>query len=71
MQIVPTAAPLVPQDLGDTIRASLTGAFSMFFASMPRILALLVILLIGWFVASLLAKAVGRPAARRALQRPR
>ena len=52
------SAPIVAQDLGDTIRTSLTGAFAMFFSSIPRILAFLVILLVGWFLASLIAKGV-------------
>ena len=52
----PVAA--VPLSFGDAVKASLAGAFTMVFAAIPRILAFIVILLIGWFVASLLARAV-------------
>jgi hypothetical protein len=37
---------------------SLTGAMAMFFAAIPRVIGFLLILIIGWFVASLLEKAV-------------
>ncbi|MDQ2889736.1 MAG: small-conductance mechanosensitive ion channel [Gemmatimonadota bacterium] len=50
--------PVAVQSLGDSIRLSLTNAFAMFFGAIPRVIAFLVILLIGWFIASLLAKAV-------------
>jgi hypothetical protein len=46
------------QDWGSAIMASLTGAMSMFFAAVPRIIGFLLILIIGWFVASLIAKAI-------------
>ena len=52
-------APLVAvQDWGESLRASLTGALAMLLAAIPRILAFGVILLVGWLIASLLAKAV-------------
>ena len=43
---------------GDSLRLSLANAFSMFFAAIPRVIGFLVILVIGWFVATALAKAV-------------
>src|SRR5919112_3771259 len=46
------------QDTGDAIRASLAGALTTFMTAIPRVLGFLVVLLIGWFIASLIAKAV-------------
>ena len=46
------------RDTGEAIRVSLANAVSIFFAAIPRIVGFLVVLLIGWFIASLLAKAV-------------
>lgn len=43
---------------GETMMASLTGAMTMLFAAVPKILGFIVILLIGWFIASLIAKGV-------------
>ena len=42
---------------GDQIADSFTDALTMILAVIPRVLAFLVILIIGWFIASLLAKA--------------
>ena len=53
------AAPLqAVQDWGDALRTSLTGALAMFFAAIPRIIGFIIIIVVGWFVASLLAKGV-------------
>lgn len=46
------------QDWGTALMTSLTAAFAMFFAAIPKILAFLVILVVGWFLASLVAKGV-------------
>lgn len=46
------------EGIGQTVMASLTGAFTLLFAAIPRILAFIVVVLLGWLVASLLAKAV-------------
>src|SRR5690349_13966783 len=46
------------QNWGDALIASLTSAMAMFFAAIPKILGFLVILLIGWIIAALIAKAV-------------
>jgi hypothetical protein len=46
------------QDWGSALLASLTSAMALFFAAIPKIVGFLVILLIGWLIASLIAKAV-------------
>jgi hypothetical protein len=46
------------QDFGDATMASLAGAMAMMFAAVPKVIGFVLILLIGWFVASLIAKAV-------------
>jgi hypothetical protein len=38
---------------------SLTGALAMFLGAIPRVLAFAVILIVGWFVASLIARGLG------------
>ena len=45
-------------DWGAAIMTSLTAALSLFLASIPRIIGFLVILIIGWLIASALAAAV-------------
>jgi hypothetical protein len=42
----------------DALMASLAGAASMFFAAVPRIFGFVVILIVGWIIASLIEKAV-------------
>lgn len=56
MQTAPVQPVQSVADWGDSLRASLANALAIFFAAIPRIIAFLVIVLIGWFVASLLAK---------------
>jgi hypothetical protein len=46
------------RDMGEALRASLANALSMFLTAIPRIIGFAVVLIIGWFVASLLAKGV-------------
>ena len=46
------------QDFSEATMTSLAGAMALFFAAIPRVLGFLVILVAGWFIASLLAKAV-------------
>ncbi len=48
----------VDRDFGDSIADSFSNALAMALAAIPRILAFLLILIIGWFIASLLAKGV-------------
>ncbi|HEX7123390.1 MAG TPA: hypothetical protein VF178_13525 [Gemmatimonadaceae bacterium] len=46
------------EDWGTALRTSLTNALSIFFAAIPRIIAFLVIVLVGWWIASLIARGV-------------
>lgn len=46
-------------DFGDTLMASMTGAMAMFFSAVPRIVGFILILVIGWFIATLIGKAIG------------
>lgn len=55
---VQTVPVTTPYSFGASIRLSLTNALSMVLSAIPRILAFIVILLIGWFVASLIGKAL-------------
>jgi len=53
------AAPVVAvRDWGEALRASFAGALGTFMSAIPRILGFVLILVIGWFVASLIAKAI-------------
>jgi hypothetical protein len=45
-------------DWGEAIRASLAGALALLLTGIPRIIGFLLILLIGWFIAGILARAV-------------
>lgn len=45
-------------DTGDAMLASLTAALALFFAAIPKILAFVLILLVGWFLATLVQKIV-------------
>ncbi|HYC31105.1 MAG TPA: hypothetical protein VEB59_02395 [Gemmatimonadales bacterium] len=54
-------APVVvppAESFGDALRASLAGALSVFLAALPRLLGFAVVLLVGWLLSSLLARAV-------------
>jgi hypothetical protein len=53
MQVAPI------RDWGEAMMTSLTGALMMFVGALPRILGFILILVIGWFVASLIAAGVG------------
>jgi hypothetical protein len=46
------------QDWSEAMLTSFTGAMAMFFAAIPKILGFLAILIVGWLVAGLIAKAV-------------
>jgi hypothetical protein len=52
MQVAPI------RDWGEAMMTSLTGALMMFVGALPKILGFIVILLVGWFVASLIAAGV-------------
>lgn len=45
-------------DWGEAIRTSITTALALFFTGIPHVIAFLLILLIGWFVSGLIARAV-------------
>jgi hypothetical protein len=53
-----TAVAVPVRDTGDALKASLTGALNTFFSAIPRIIGFVVVLVIGWIIASLLAKGV-------------
>jgi hypothetical protein len=44
------------EDWGEAMMTSLTGALMLFLAAIPKIIGFLLILLVGWFIAGLLAK---------------
>ena len=46
------------QDIGDTTASSLTAVWADFVEALPRVLGFALILIIGWFVASLIAQGV-------------
>jgi small-conductance mechanosensitive channel len=50
--------PLPVRDWGEALTTSFTQAFSLFLAAIPRIIGFLVIVAIGWFIATLIARAV-------------
>jgi hypothetical protein len=52
MQVTPI------RDWGEAMMTSLAGALAMFLAAIPKILGFIIILVIGWFVASLIASAI-------------
>lgn len=45
-------------DWGQALLASLTGALAMFFGVIPKLIGFVVILVVGWLIASLIEKAV-------------
>jgi hypothetical protein len=51
--------PTTPiRDFGDAMMTSLTAALAMFLGAIPKVIGFLVILIIGWIIASMLAAAV-------------
>jgi hypothetical protein len=56
MQGTTIATPV--QNAGEALRASLAGALSTFVSAIPRIFGFAVILIAGWFIASLIAKGI-------------
>jgi small-conductance mechanosensitive channel len=53
---MPTVAPVT--DWGTAVITSLTAALALLLSAIPKVLGFLVILIIGWFIAAALAKAV-------------
>ncbi len=56
MQGSAIAVPI--RDTGDALRASLAGALNTFLSAIPRVIGFVLVLVVGWFVSSLLAKGV-------------
>jgi mechanosensitive ion channel-like protein len=54
----PTPPPVVRPGFFDTLMTSFRDAFSMILSAIPRILGFIIIVAIGWFVSSLLARGV-------------
>jgi small-conductance mechanosensitive channel len=50
--------PLPVRDWGEAVTTSFAQAFSLLLAAIPRIIGFLIIVAIGWFIATLIAKAV-------------
>lgn len=46
-------------DFSTAFMASMAGAMAMFFSAIPRIIGFVLILVVGWFIATLIGKAVG------------
>jgi hypothetical protein len=53
-----TAVAVPVRDAGDALKASLAGALNTFFSAIPRIIGFAVVLIVGWIIASLLARGV-------------
>jgi hypothetical protein len=58
VQTVPVQTQVVRPSFTDTLIASFRDAFSMILGAIPRILGFIVVVAIGWFVSTLLARAV-------------
>ncbi|HKR09357.1 MAG TPA: hypothetical protein VJS39_09220 [Gemmatimonadaceae bacterium] len=58
VQTVPVQTQVVQPSFTDTLIASFRDAFSMIVGAIPRILGFIVVVAIGWFVSSLLARGV-------------
>ncbi len=56
MQGTDIAMPV--RDTGDALRASLAGALNTLLSAIPRVIGFALVLIVGWFLATLLAKAV-------------
>lgn len=56
MQGTTVAVPV--RDTGDAFKASLAGALNTLLSAIPRIIGFAVVLIVGWIISSLLAKAV-------------
>lgn len=56
MQATTVAVPV--QNTADALRASLAGALNTFLSAIPRIIGFALVLIIGWVIASLLARGV-------------
>lgn len=50
--------PVPVRDWGDALLTSMTQALALFLAAIPKVLAFIVIIIVGWIVAALVARAV-------------
>ena len=50
--------PVAVNDWSEAMLTSLTGAMALFFAAIPRVIGFVLILVIGWFLASLIGKGI-------------
>jgi hypothetical protein len=53
-----TAVAVPVRDTGDALRASLAGALNTFLSAVPRVIGFILVLIVGWIISSLLARAV-------------
>src|SRR5229473_3524581 len=58
MTMLLQTATQAPVSFTETLMASVRDAFSMILSAIPRILGFIIIVAIGWFVSSILARAV-------------
>src|SRR2546423_12671715 len=58
VQTVPVQTQVVRPSFTDTLIGSFRDAFSMILGAIPRILGFIVVVAIGWFVSTLLARGV-------------
>ena len=58
VQTVPAQTTVVRPSFTETLMASFRDAFSMILSAIPRILGFIIIVAIGWFVSSLLARGI-------------
>src|SRR5256714_15023352 len=58
VQTVPVQTQVVQPSFTDTLVGSFRDAFSMILGAIPRILGFIVVVAIGWFVSTLLARGV-------------
>ena len=54
----PTPPPVVRPGFFDTLMGSFRDAFAMILSAIPRIVGFIIIVAIGWFISSLIAKAI-------------
>ncbi|MDQ3189458.1 MAG: small-conductance mechanosensitive ion channel [Pseudomonadota bacterium] len=50
--------PVVVNDWSEAMMTSLAGAMAMFFSAIPRVIGFVLIVVIGWFIASLIGKGI-------------
>src|SRR6188768_67604 len=58
LERVPPMVPVPIRDWGEAITTSMAQALSLLLAAVPRIIGFVIIVAIGWFIATLIARAV-------------